>query len=168
MSAPTLHPTDGYSLQDAASIIGISLNTLRKRIASGQVKAERVQRPQGHIWRVYLETEHPAIDPSDQDATLHAAEGSPTVQHPVAAGTLQAEAMAAYTRSILAPMVEALEHSQTRVAELERENGQLTERLALLIPSHSPPAWRQRRWVPALVLGAVLVLLAAGVMVWGR
>jgi hypothetical protein len=82
MSAPTLHPPDGYSLHDAASILGVSLNTLRKRIANGQVKAERVQRPQGHVWRVYVADEHPASHPSDQDAGLHAAEGSATVQAP--------------------------------------------------------------------------------------
>src|SRR5918997_1172804 len=45
--------------------------------------------------------------------------------------------MAAYTRAVLEPLVAALERSQARVAELEREsgglareNGALTERLA--------------------------------------
>src|SRR4051812_14644029 len=38
---------------------------------------------------------------------------------------MRAEATAAYTRSILAPLVNALEHSEGRVAELERENGTL-------------------------------------------
>jgi len=36
---------------------------------------------------------------------------------------MQAEAMAAYTRSVLEPLVTALERSEARVAELERENG---------------------------------------------
>jgi len=80
MSAPTVHPPDGYSLHDAASVLGVSLNTLRKRIANGQVRAERVQRPQGHVWRIYLDAEHPSNHPSDQNAQLHAAEGFTTVQ----------------------------------------------------------------------------------------
>ena len=55
-----------------------------------------------------------------------------------AAGTLpqppadlsRAEAMAAYTRSVIEPLVAVLERSQARVSELERENGTLAERLA--------------------------------------
>ena len=42
----------------------------------------------------------------------------------------QARAMAAYTRSMLEPLVDALERSHAHVAELERENGALAERLA--------------------------------------
>jgi hypothetical protein len=38
---------------------------------------------------------------------------------------MQAEAMAAYTRSILEPLVTALERSEDRARTLERENGQL-------------------------------------------
>jgi hypothetical protein len=48
----------GYSLQDAAAIVGVSVNTLRKRIRAGQVRAERVQRPQGYVWQVYLHGRH--------------------------------------------------------------------------------------------------------------
>jgi hypothetical protein len=38
--------------------------------------------------------------------------------------------MAAYTKTLLEPLVAALERAQGRVAELERENGHLAERLA--------------------------------------
>ena len=38
--------------------------------------------------------------------------------------------MAAYTRAVLEPLVDALERSYARTCELERENGVLTERLA--------------------------------------
>src|SRR6266540_7401875 len=53
-----------------------------------------------------------------------------SLQPPVGSGTMQAEAMAAYTRSILAPMVEALERSEARSRELERAAATLAERLA--------------------------------------
>ena len=42
----------------------------------------------------------------------------------------RARAMAAYTRSVLEPLVDALERSHARVAELERETGTLAERMA--------------------------------------
>ena len=38
--------------------------------------------------------------------------------------------MAVYTRSVLEPLVDALERSHTRVCELEREIGALKERMA--------------------------------------
>jgi len=58
-------PTAGYSLQEAATLLGIGVNTLRRRIAAGQVRAEQVERPQGYVWRVYLVGRHPPIDPTD-------------------------------------------------------------------------------------------------------
>ena len=52
-----------YSLQEAAALLGIGINTLRRRIASGQIAAEQVQRPQGHVWRVYLDVAPPSQQP---------------------------------------------------------------------------------------------------------
>jgi len=61
-----------YSLQDAAAVLGVSVNTLRKRIRAGQVRAERIERPQGYVWQVYLDGLQPpdqrADDPSIQEA----------------------------------------------------------------------------------------------------
>jgi excisionase family DNA binding protein len=54
-AAPSQHPATAFTLQEAAAILGVSLNTLRRRIDAGQVRAERVERPQGHVWRVYLD-----------------------------------------------------------------------------------------------------------------
>jgi len=197
MSAPTLHPPDGYSLQDAASIIGVSLNTLRKRIASGQVNAERVQRPQGHVWRVYLDRPHPATLHADQDATLHAAAPSNRVQHPATPGMVQAEAMAAYTRSILVPLVESLERAQVRIGELENLNGRQSaelERAASTVialsseldtlktaqtpvapqPEPDPPSLAPTPTVPLwrrlwpLVLALLAVVLSIALLAWPR
>jgi hypothetical protein len=122
-----------FSLQEAAAVLGVSLNTLRRRIDAGQVKAERVDRPQGHVWRVYLDgAQHPSASAeqrADQQAgsTLHQNAAS-TLPQPAA--LVQAEAMAAYTRSVLEPLVTALERSEDRARELERENGRLTAELA--------------------------------------
>jgi hypothetical protein len=104
-------------MQDAAAILGISLNTLRRRIDAGQVKAEQVQRPQGYVWRVYLDSvqQHPPEAPAQHaDSTLHQDAASTLPQPPT--GLAQAEAMAAYTRSVLEPLVQALEHANGQIA----------------------------------------------------
>jgi excisionase family DNA binding protein len=54
-AASSQHPPGAFTLQEAAAVLAISLNTLRRRIEAGQVRAERVERPQGHVWRVYLD-----------------------------------------------------------------------------------------------------------------
>jgi len=46
--------------------------------------------------------------------------------------------MISYTRTLLEPLVAALERSQGRVGELERENGRLTAELQALRPSQEP------------------------------
>jgi hypothetical protein len=125
MSAPTLHPPDGYSLH-------VSLNTLRKRIASGQVTAERVHRPQGHVWRVYLDVDHPATEPAQHHASLHAAASSNTVQQPATA-LAQTEALTtliqATVREAITPLVEVLERQAGEIAELREDRGRLTAEL---------------------------------------
>src|SRR6185503_17092347 len=94
-------PAAGYSLQDAAAVLGVSVNTLRKRIRSGQVKGERVERPQGYVWEVYLDTLQPPAPPVDDPPIQEA----PSRLQQAATALLQAEAMAAYTRSILERLV---------------------------------------------------------------
>jgi len=87
---------------------------------------------------------------------------------------------AAYTRSVLEPLVAALERSQTRVSELEREAGTLTaERDAaqaqhasilavqLETGSSGAPAPFWRSWWPWLVL-LVAIVLAGVLLGWPR
>src|SRR5215213_6946498 len=64
-AAPSRDASPAFTLRQAAAVLGISLNTLRKRIADGQVRAERVERPQGHVWRVYVDGADRSIDPPD-------------------------------------------------------------------------------------------------------
>jgi len=48
-----------YTLREAAGTLGVSVTALRRRVAAGQIKAERVDRPQGSSWRVYLDAHTP-------------------------------------------------------------------------------------------------------------
>lgn len=77
-SAPCRDGAAAFTLRSAAAELGISLNTLRRRIASGQIAAERIHRPQGHVWAVYLHPpgtqEHRADGTVPRDgATVHSA-----------------------------------------------------------------------------------------------
>jgi len=140
---PSRHGPTVFALREAAAALGISRNTLRRRIAAGQIRAEQVERPQGFVWQVYLDdpqgSGHGSNGTVQQDRPGTVQQGS-TLTPPVAgAGTdiMRAEAMAAYTRSLLEPLVQTIERQAERVAELEREVGRLTERLALAGPSES-------------------------------
>jgi excisionase family DNA binding protein len=85
-------PTAGYSLQEAATLLGIGVNTLRRRIAAGQIQAAQVQRPQGYVWRVYLDGRHPPPRSLPQPPTALA----------------QADALASLIQATLTPIIAPL------------------------------------------------------------
>jgi hypothetical protein len=127
----------GYSLQEAAALLGIGINTLRRRIAAGQIRGEQVQRPQGYVWRVYLEGRHTPMEPTS-DPPNQEAPGS--LPHPPAPAA-QAEALAALVQATLTPVLTPLvaelaasramiERQADELGTVKRENGTLTERVA--------------------------------------
>lgn len=55
----------GVGIEEAARLLGASVNTVRRRIKQGALRAERVSRPQGYTYRVFLSTGfHPPGDGS--------------------------------------------------------------------------------------------------------
>jgi hypothetical protein len=133
-------PIAGYSLQEAAAMLGIGVNTLRRRIAAGQIRAEQVQRPQGHVWRVYIDgrhpTGHPANEPPMQEATQEAPGSLP---HPPTA-LAQAEALASLIQATLTPIIaplvaeqaalrQTVERQADAIADLREDRGRLTAEL---------------------------------------
>jgi len=142
-AAPSQDPSTPFTLRAAAEVLGISLNTLRRRIAAGQVKAERVERPQGFVWQVYLDGAAPS-QVNGSDGTVQR-DGAGTVQQPPT-DIMRAEAMAAYTRSLLEPLVAHAAELEGAVRELERENGRLVAELAAAqaqIDTHRTPQDRR-------------------------
>jgi len=136
------HPPDAsYSLQEAAVLLGVSLNTLRRKIEAGQVTAERISRPQGHVWRVHLNSvQHRSTGPeqhAEQNATQHAEQhaGSTLPQHP--AEIQRAEAMAAYSTALLAPLVSELATTRVTLVEQAETIGRLTAELEALKASRT-------------------------------
>lgn len=45
----------GVSVAEAAQVLGVGEKTIRRRIQRGELSAVRVERPQGHEWRVMLD-----------------------------------------------------------------------------------------------------------------
>ena len=112
-------PIAGYSLQEAAALLGIGVNTLRRRIAAGQVQAERAQRPQGYVWRVYLEGRHPPSQPTNHPTDQEVPRSLPQPPTPLA----RADALASLIQATLTPIIGPL------VAEVTASR-QTIERLA--------------------------------------
>jgi len=113
--------TAPVTVEQAAASLGVSASTVRRRIRDGSLRAEEARRPQGAVWLVHL----PA------DATTGADRAPPAASAVATAPASAAgDQMIHYTRTLLEPLVAALERSHDRVGQLERENGQLVERLA--------------------------------------
>ena len=47
------------SIDEAARLLGVSQDTIRRRIRNGELKAHQVTRPQGYVWRVMLPNGEP-------------------------------------------------------------------------------------------------------------
>jgi hypothetical protein len=129
-------PTAGCSLQEAAALLGIGINTLRRKIAVGQIRAEQVERPQGYVWRVYLDGQQPPSDPTVHPADQEATGSLP--QPPTALA--QAEALASLIQATLTPIIgplvgelaasrQTVERQAETIADLREERGRQTAEL---------------------------------------
>jgi excisionase family DNA binding protein len=43
------------SVTEAARLLGVTEKTVRQRLRTGELRGERTERPQGHVWRVVLD-----------------------------------------------------------------------------------------------------------------
>ena len=128
LPAPSQKAPAACSLQDAAALLGVSLNTLRRRIAAGEVRAERIKRPQGHVWRVYLPGQLNGAQHADGDgqhANGTVQDAGSTLQPP--AGTVQQHPPAS-DRGLVA----LLERAQDDIRRLNDERAELYGRLGYL------------------------------------
>src|SRR5215217_7666079 len=105
-AGPSQHGPTVFALREAAAALGISRNTLRRRIAAGQIRAEQVQRPQGFVWQVYLDGLHGShqgsngtVQPDDPWTVPEGSTVTPPPSNGPGSDLMRAEAMATYTRS---------------------------------------------------------------------
>jgi excisionase family DNA binding protein len=114
-------PTVGMSVEEAARALRCSPNTIRRYIQRGRVRAERLARPQGYAWRVYLEAP-PTMGDTSQPETSHAVtsqvppEVPPTWLVPLAQELAAARTMIAHQAEQIGRLTAELE--QARAAEV--------------------------------------------------
>jgi excisionase family DNA binding protein len=131
----------GLSIQEAAAELGISVNTVRRQVKAGRIRAEKVTTPSGYVYRVF-----PSLDtqPSTQASTRRVPEvdTQPSTQRvPVMLPDLaRAEAMASYNRALIEPLVAELGEARRQVAEQAELIGELRARLAALEAPKAEPA----------------------------
>jgi excisionase family DNA binding protein len=164
------------SIKDAAARLGISVNTVRRWIREGRLETERVARPQGYVVYVYLPEQVITSEQNPEGARHHQVpEQVPDRGHdqhvseqvPIMRDLARAEAMAAYTRSVVEPLVARMVEQESIIRDLERENGRLAAEVAAArppdpLPVPNPPMSIDR-W--GAVAPWALGLLAAGSVV---
>src|SRR5215212_10288841 len=121
MESPTGTSRVGLSVHEAAQVLGVSRNTIRRWCASGRLRSERVGRPQGDSIRVFLDAV-PVVDAPDRDIPRDIPSDVPgdvplTPHRDLPDIPARAEAMAAYNRELIGPLVAALERSEARARE---------------------------------------------------
>jgi hypothetical protein len=124
-----------YSFAEACAMLGISAHTLRRRIRDGVISAERVERPQGYAWHVFLEradvTAAGSDVTTDEPAATRQSEPAPAGNH-VADGERLALALAQLVEAAVAPFRGELADVRAQLSARDQEVGQLRERNATL------------------------------------
>lgn len=184
--------TAPVTIEQAAALLGVSSSTIRRRIRAGSLQVTETRRPQGTVWLVHLP---PGVRPATATDTVDTASVTTTAstdQSPGQPAPAPSDAILVLVQTtiatVLGPLVgqldaqrQTIERQADRIAELERENGRLTERLAPAPPESStagsgaaiapdppivttsPRTWLLARWGYVLI---VLGLLAGAALVW--
>ena len=116
MEDPTGTSRPGLSIHEAAVLLGVSPNTVRRRVAAGSLRSERIPRPQGEVIRVYLDRASevpkqvpPEVVPGDVPNEV------PLTYQMQVPDIVRAEAMASLISASIAPVLAPL------VAQLEAD-----------------------------------------------
>jgi excisionase family DNA binding protein len=172
----------GLTVAEASVALGVSVNTIRRWIKEGRVRSERVVTPTGYAYRVFpdgvpvIGTHAGTGSGTDSDTKDASDQLGPGPSTTVALETQRAEAMAAYTRSLLEPLVQTIERLAGELREVEREVGELrAENRALVArtgaqtvePTMGPVYGRLRVLTPWL-LGLLAVVAAVGLLIVPR
>lgn len=139
--------TAAYSFAQACAILNVAPATLRKRIRDGSVRAQRVERPQGYSWLVFLEgvpanltssvTSNEAADvPSHQTSKQPAADPVDGQQLALALAPL----VEASVSAAVAPLRAELTDVRALLSERDQEVGQLRAVLAHVLEDRSRSA----------------------------
>jgi excisionase family DNA binding protein len=133
------------SVAEACRILSVSDSTIRRLLRAGRLEAQKVQRPQGHVWlvKVPAPTGTSSAEPPKQ---LGATDGQPPGP----------PALTMWMTSVLEPLVAELGTSRQRIEDLARENGRLAAELDTLRAAQATTAGQETASVPAVTVGAPL------------
>jgi excisionase family DNA binding protein len=147
--------TQAVSIPEAAAQLGVSINTVRRMIARGELQAERVHRPQGYTWQVHLPTVGTHEVP-EQVQVPHGAGAQVPALVPIE--QQRAEALAVYGATLLAPVLATVERLEQANRAQAQTIGRLEAELATArapLPAGAdcanaqtprPPWWRRLAW----------------------
>jgi excisionase family DNA binding protein len=178
------------SVAEACRILNVSDSTLRRLLRAGRLEAQKVERPQGHVWlvKVPAPTSTSSEDPPNQ---LGAADGHPPV--PPAADAM-VSLIQTTIGTVLGPLVgelaasrQTIERQAEMIAELRENRGRLTAELvgahaqihvltastapASVEPTPEPPTPLSRllalwRWLVLVLVVAVTTMTV--LLAWPR
>ena len=185
-STPHVVTSRYATVREAADVLGVSTETIRRMIRAGKLRAERVHRPQGTAFLVEL-----------PDATGHAAEDAtdtaPSGRHNAAPEPALPPALLAaeaWARGVVEPLTRTIAEQQAQFSAQAETIGSLRAELAAVraaetpvaAPQTPPPAevateapepvpwpygpqlpsapWWWRYWPSLLAAGAVLLIVA--------
>ena len=128
------------SIDEAARLLGVSQDTIRRRIRNGELKAHQETRPQGYVWRVILPDEEP--EPEGQNHVGDTYLSSELVE--ALRDTIQRQDN---TIAQLRTQLEAKDRQlETRAREVQELHVLLQQaQAALPVPRDNRPWW-QRVW----------------------
>jgi len=108
------------SVQEAATALGVSVNTIRRWIKDGRIPHEKLTTPAGFAYRVYPQRVPPTG--TRREVPLM---GTPWEVPALAPDLQRAEAMASYSRALLEPLVARLAEQEQIIREQALELGRL-------------------------------------------
>jgi hypothetical protein len=123
------------TVPEAARRLGVTEDTVKRRLRKGELQGERKARPQGYTWMVELPDEE-----SETDSTVTGTVSSPgddTVDHRVSNGEIRR----------LEEMVSMLQHQlEVREREVQELHVLLQQAQAALSAPRDSRPWWQRLW----------------------
>ena len=156
--------TRWYTLAEAAPILGVSVDTVRRRVKRGQLEARQVHTQHGPTWEVFIGSRPPDAQADAYAPAEGAAQGAEGVED-------RSQAMATWAASLLVPIAaelgearQTIERQAGEVADLREQRGRMAaelERAASgLVAADGELAGRQARIRLLTLTVAVLTILA--------